>query len=139
MDLTLLLMIQCKTVPPGSSADVIAPEVADLIAFATQNWHAKSPAVRPRDEVVSKIGAISFKQAFVVCCSGTLFHISAAIVIKDYLTGIMNDSLPEDHYLIVKKGRVYDLSDPTDRYNAVKQTLALMRYLTRFPLQDTDM
>lgn len=54
---------------------------------------------------------------------------------EDYLTGIMNDSLSEDSYLILKKGRVYDLSDPTDRYNAVKQTLALMRYITRFPLQ----
>lgn len=50
----------------------------------------------------------------------------------------MNDSLPEDKYLIMKKGKDFDLSDPIGRFNAFKQTLALMRYLNKFPLDIFD-
>jgi hypothetical protein len=45
----------------------------------------------------------------------------------------MNDSLADGDYLKVKRGQIYDLSDATGRSNAFRQTLALMRYLTRIP------
>jgi hypothetical protein len=73
-------------------------------------------------------------QAFALCCHGTRFHISASIVKEEYLTKIKDDSLAENDYLIVKQGRIYDLSDPSERLSAFKQTLALMRYLTKFHL-----
>ena len=40
----------------------------------------------------------------------------------------------ENQYLDLKKGEIYELSDATQRYKAVKQILGILRYLTRFPL-----
>jgi hypothetical protein len=75
---------------------------------------------------------VNLYQAFVLCCHHTTFHISAAIVSPDYLEGIWHDDMSEDKYLFVKRGQDYDLADPRQRSCAVRDILALMRYLTKF-------
>lgn len=73
-------------------------------------------------------------KAFVLCCNRTSFHASTAFISEDYLTRLAEDSLSENQYLALKQGKIYDLSDATQRYNAVRQILGIMRYLTKFPL-----
>jgi hypothetical protein len=121
-------------IPSGSSANILAQEAANLIALSALKRRAEPSLPRPRVKVFFVITCLLTHKAFVLCCHRTSFHASTAFVSEDYLTRLAEDSLSENQYLTLKKGKIYDLSDATQRYKAVKQILGIMRYLTRFPL-----
>jgi hypothetical protein len=118
-------------IPSGSSANILAQEAADLIALSALK---KRSVPRPGAKVFFVFTFLLTHKAFVLCCHRTSFHASAAFVSEDYLTRLAQDALSENQYLALKKGKIYELSDATQRYEAVKQILGIMRYLTRFPL-----
>jgi hypothetical protein len=68
----------------------------------------------------------------VLCCHHTSFHITGAVVDGAYLEGIWNDTLSREQMLFVRRGIIWDLSDPFERRGAAQEVLGLMRYLTKF-------
>ena len=121
-------------IPSGSSANILAQEAADLIALSALKWLAEPSVPRLGVKVIFVFTFLLTHKAFVLCCHRTSFHASTAFVSEDYLTRLAQDSLSENQYLALKKGKIYELSDATQRYKAVKQILGILRYLTRFPL-----
>lgn len=121
-------------VPSGSSANILAQEAADLIALSALKWRAEPSVPRQGFTVFFVSTFLLTHEAFVFCCHRTSFHASTASISEDYHTRLAQDSLSENQYLAFKKGKIYELSDATQRYKAVKQILGIMRYITRFPL-----
>jgi hypothetical protein len=48
----------------------------------------------------------------------------------EYLLAIAHDKLGAEQYLIVRRGRSYDLTNPTQREIACEVILSLLRYLS---------
>ena len=70
-------------------------------------------------------------QSFLLCCHHATVHITSAVVPSAYIEGLHFDTLQMDDYLIVKRSRKYDLSIPTERKQATREILGLLRYLTQ--------
>ena len=118
----------------SDSGNIRAQEAANLIALSALKWRVEPSLSQPRVKVFFIFTYLLTHKAFVLCCHRTSFHASTAFVSEDYLTRLAQDSLSENQYLALKRGKIYDLSDAAQRYKAVKQILGIMRYLTRFPL-----
>ena len=69
-------------------------------------------------------------QAFLIGCHHTSIHISSAIVSMEYISGLTNDNLEEAQFLLVKRGRKYDLTERVERSLAGREILGLLRYLS---------
>src|SRR5271156_2346947 len=108
----------------------MAQEAYDLIGLATQNQVADNPSVRPRDEVCVFIIFLLIS-SLILCCHRTFFHISSSVVPVSYLEGISNDTLNYNEYLVMKQGRVWDLSNARSRKLAIREILGLLRYLRK--------
>lgn len=70
-------------------------------------------------------------QAFLICCHNTSIHIASAVVSVEYLSGLTNDNLDENQYLVVKRSNKYNLADKAERKQACRMIIGLIRYLSK--------
>jgi len=70
-------------------------------------------------------------QAWVIGLHHDNLHATTAEFPQDYLSWVATATIPEGHFLIVRRSPTYDLSDHTQRLIGSKLIIGLIRYINK--------